>query len=60
MLVFLDTPLYIYVNKALIIKSLVFLKSILVHNNLLVLILLFSIANLLLLSIVTILALKQK
>ena len=55
----LDAPLYIHANVVLIIKNFVFLKYVSMYNNLLVLILLFSIAKLSLLNIVTILALKQ-
>ena len=57
----LVTPLHIHVDVALIIKSFVFLKYILIHidNIYNVLILLFSIANLLLFDIVTILDFKQ-
>lgn len=55
----LDAPLYIHVNVVLIIKNFVFLKYISMYNNLSVLILLFSIAKLPLLNIVTILAVKQ-
>ena len=55
----LDAPLYIHANVVLIIKTFAFLKYVSMYNNLLVLILLFSIAKLSLLNIVTILALKQ-
>ena len=55
-----DTPLYIHVEVVLIIKSFAFLKYILIHTDNIynVFILLFSIANLLLFNIVTILAFK--
>lgn len=54
----LDTTVWIH-DVVLIIKSFVFLKYNLSHNNSLVLILLFSIANILLFNIVTILPFKQ-
>lgn len=55
----LDLPLYIKVDVVLIFKSFVFLKYNLIYNSLLVLILSFSIANLLLYKIVNILDRKQ-